>query len=256
MKIEKIKKSGLKYKITLDNGEIINTYDEVILKNNLLYDKHIDSELLNKINNDTVYYESYNKAIRMISRRLRSEAEIREYLKRNKVLDEDINKITDTLKRIGLINDYNFARAYTNDKMNLSLDGPHKIAKNLEKYKVDTDIINEMINNIDSNLVEEHLNKIVTKKVKANTKYSESRFKQKLTLYLINLGYDKYEINKALNNVHFDNDKVLKEMDKIYNKLFLKYTGDELIYKVKNKLYSKGYKTEEINAFIEKKNSL
>ncbi|MCI9585330.1 MAG: hypothetical protein HFH45_01685, partial [Bacilli bacterium] len=53
MKIEKIKKTGSKYKITLDNGEVINTYDDVILENNLLYDKNIDSDLFNKINNDT-----------------------------------------------------------------------------------------------------------------------------------------------------------------------------------------------------------
>ena len=48
MKIEKIKKSGSKYKITLDNGEVISTFDDVILENNLLFDKNIDSSLLNK----------------------------------------------------------------------------------------------------------------------------------------------------------------------------------------------------------------
>ncbi|MCI9084762.1 MAG: hypothetical protein HFH46_04030, partial [Bacilli bacterium] len=159
MKIEKIKKTGSKYKITLDNGEVINTYDDVILENNLLYDKNIDSDLFNKINNDTVYYESYNKAIKMISRRLRSENEIYVYLNKCKVVDTDIVKIIDTLKRIGLINDYNFAKAYTNDRINLSLDGPFKIARSLEEYKVDSDIINEMINGIDLNIVYEHLNK-------------------------------------------------------------------------------------------------
>ena len=51
MKIEKIQKlKNNKYKIKLDSGDIINTYDDVILNNSLLFNKEIDLELLNKIN--------------------------------------------------------------------------------------------------------------------------------------------------------------------------------------------------------------
>lgn len=252
MKIEKIQKKGMKYKITLDNGEVINTFDDVILENNLLFDKFIDSDLLNKINTDTIYYESYHKALKMIERRLRSEFEIRKYLDKNAITDEDKEKIVDTLKRIGLIDDLRFAKAYTNDKMNLSLDGPFKIAKNLEEHKIDKEIISQVIAEIDEDMVKEHLNKIVMKKVKANTKYSEFILKQKLMVYLVNLGYAREDINEALADVHLSNDLINKEMEKMYNKLSKKYDGDELIYKLKNKLYSKGFKMEDINNFIEK----
>ncbi len=253
MKIEKIKKSGSKYKITLDNGEVINTYDDVILKNNLLFDKNIDSDLLNKINTDTIYYESYNKAIKMISRRLRSEYEIKKYLDKCMVTELDRDKIIETLKRIGLIDDYRFARAYTNDKINLSLDGPYKISRNLGEFKVDNNVISEVISSIDEDIVLEHLNKVINKKISSNIKYSEFILKQKLMTYLINLGYDRMMIKSALDNVHISNDVSIKEMEKIYNKLSMKYSGDELFYKLKNKLFTKGYKTEEINKFINEK---
>ena len=61
MKVEKIQKRGSKYKIILNDGNEITTSGEVILKNNLLYNKEIDEKLLEKINNDTVYYQAYNK---------------------------------------------------------------------------------------------------------------------------------------------------------------------------------------------------
>lgn len=253
MKIEKIKKSGPKYKLTLDNGEVINTYDDVILKNNLLFDKNIDSDLLNKINTDTVYYESYNKAIKMISRRLRSEYEIKKYLDKCMVTEVDRDKIIETLKRIGLIDDYRFAKAYTNDKINLSLDGPYKISRSLGEFKVDNSIISEVISSIDENIVLEHLNKVINKKVSSNTKYSEFILKQKLMTYLINLGYDRGMINSVLCDVHVSNNVSIKEMEKIYKKISMKYDGDELFYKLKNKLFSKGYKLEEINKFIDEK---
>ena len=42
MKIEKIKKSGRKYKIVLENKDTITTYDDVIINNGLLYNKNIN----------------------------------------------------------------------------------------------------------------------------------------------------------------------------------------------------------------------
>ena len=41
MKITKISKTGSKYKLVLDSGEIITTYDDVILNNNLLFSKRM-----------------------------------------------------------------------------------------------------------------------------------------------------------------------------------------------------------------------
>ena len=250
MKIEKIKKTGSKYKITLDNGEVINTYDDVIIKNNLLFDKNIDSELLNKLNSETIYYQSYNKALSMISKKLRSEAEIRNYFY-GELPCETIDKIVTTLKSIGLINDKVFAKAYVNDKINLTLDGPDKIAKNLEKYKINEYIIEEVVNSIPREIIDEHLEKIINKKLKTNTKYSEYVFKQKLIVYLINLGYNRLDINQHLSNIKINNN-FEKEMEKTYKNLSKKYDGEELYLKLKNKLYSKGFKTEEINNFINK----
>lgn len=250
MKIVKIKKAGSKYKITLDNGDIITTYDNVILKNNLLYSKSIDEKLLDKINNDNIYYQSYNKIVDMIARRLRSKYEIKQYLIKNKVLEKDINKIIAELEKIGLVNDYNYALAYTNDKMNLSLDGPYKIKKHLQQHKIDSEIINDIISKIDQNKVNEHLNKIILKKINTNIKVSEYVFKQKLKNYLLNQGYSLVDIEKNLEKINIKPKE--DEMKKIYNKLSKKYKDDKLLYNLKAKLYNKGYTQEEINNFIEK----
>ena len=51
MKIEKYKKIKEDlYRVLLDNGEIIDIYEDVILANNLLYKSEIDQNLLDKIN--------------------------------------------------------------------------------------------------------------------------------------------------------------------------------------------------------------
>ena len=120
MKINKIKKlaSG-KYKIEFDNNQKLTTYDEVILKNNLLFNKNIDSSKLNNIINDNDYYHIYNKCINYISIKMRSEKEIKEYIIKQ---DENANyqKIIKELKDKGFINDNIFLKSFIADKINLS----------------------------------------------------------------------------------------------------------------------------------------
>lgn len=256
MKIKKIKKVGSKYKLILDNDEEITTYEEVILKNGLLYDKNITEKEREKIINDTAYYSSYHKALNMINRRLRSEYEIKKELRKNELSNKDIEKITDELKKINLINDEAYAKAYTNDKINLSLDGPYKIRKNLEEHKIEEKYINQAIANIDKEILYNHIDKIINKKVKNNTKYTAYMLKQKIINYLVNLGYDRIMIIERLENIKIENKNLEREMDKIYNKLKTKYNGDQLIYKLKNKLYIKGFSKEEIENYINKNSSL
>ena len=58
MKIEKIVKlKNGKYKIYLDNDEIIITYDEIILNNNLLFNKEIDNDIILRINEENIFYD-------------------------------------------------------------------------------------------------------------------------------------------------------------------------------------------------------
>lgn len=253
MKVESIKKTGSKYKIVLDSGQVINTYEEVILNNGLLFHKYINKNLLEKITVDTNYYKSYNKALDMINRRLRSEKEIEQYLIKAEVEEKDIKEIIQNLKRIGLIDDKLFAKAYTNDKINLSTDGPHKIRKYLENNNIKEQYINEAINSIDKEIINQRIDKLITKKINSNTKYTPYMLKQKIIIYLTNLGYSREDIINRLENIKIETKDTTKEMEKIYNKLSKKYNDKELIYKLKNKLYSKGYTKEEIEKYIIKK---
>lgn len=252
MKIQNIKKVGNKYKITLDNDEVITTTDHVIINNSLLYNKKISKKELEKIKEETAYYENYNHALKMLNRKLRSEHEIRKELNKNEVSKIDEEKIISHLKEIGLINDENYAESYTNDKINLTLDGPYKIKRELEERHIDSLYIENALENFTQNLIDSKLEKIINKKIKSNTKDTSYIFKQKTAMYLSNLGYSREDINNHLDHIKLDNSKLEKEMKKIYDKLKTKYEGYTLINKLKQKLYSKGFTNEEINNFIEK----
>jgi len=247
MKVEKIKKTGNKYKIVFDDNTVLKTYDDVIINNGLLFNKNIDAEDLNKLNIDTSYYDIYYKTVNYITRKLRSEKEIIEFIDKNNVNEKDKKEVIKKLKEIGLINDINFVKAYISDKINLSNDGPDKIRKSLLEHDISSDIIDENIDKIDNNLIKEKLSKLISKKI-SNSKYSGYVLRQKIVNDFVNLGYSRQLINEVYESINIDkNDLLKKEYDKLYKKLSIKYSGYELESKIKTKLYQKGFTMDEIN---------
>lgn len=249
MKIEGVKKtkSG-KYKITFDNNETLSTYDDVILNNGLLFHKEVDSELLDKLNIETSYYDIYNQVIKFISRKLRSEKEVTLFLDKNNVSNSDKKKIINKLKEIRLINDKVFANAYTQDRINLSTDGPYKIKNELIYNDIDDDTINEVMSKIDENVVYEKLTKLIIKKINSNHNKSNYMLKQKIVGDMISLGYSKEMIVEIIDNNLKSNKSIIEnEYRKIYRKLERKYEGEELERQVKIKLLHKGFSSDDIN---------
>ena len=252
MKIKKIQKQkSQKYKILLENGEAIITYDDVIINNGLLFNKELDNELLQKINNETIYYDIYNKTLKYIEKKLRSEKEIRKYLEKYDIGYEE--KIIEQLKNIKLINDNNYVKAYISDKIYLSTDGPNKIKKDLLNQGIEEYIIDEYLKNIEDEIVINKCEKLIDKKIKSNKKNSIYILKQKIISDMLEKGFELNIIKSILENKEIlDNNAIEKEYNKLYSKLIKKYSDKELYFQMKSKLYQKGFKNEEIDEYINK----
>ncbi len=204
IKIIKYKKENNgKYKLFLEDGSTIDTYEDVILKNNLLYKKDIDDSLYNIIMNDNVYEEAYSKSINYIGIRLRSINEMKVYLKSKKYSEEVINIIIERLIKNNLLNDAIFTQAFINDKLNFTTMGPYKIELELKKHNIDNNIISKCISTIDEDIIYEKINKLITKFIKSNKKYKGFLLKNKIYTNLINLGYSSSMILEVLNNYEF-----------------------------------------------------
>lgn len=253
MKIKKIKKlSNNKYKIEFEDADSIVTYDNVILENNILLKKEIDHDLYMKIGNQNGYYEIYNKAVKYIVTKLRSEKEIIEYLKKYTVEVPLIDKIVKQLKYEGLLNDERYMKAFIEDKVNLTTWGPLKIKNELDKMDMDLEVVNEILDKYDEKLFKEKIKKIISKREKVNKKDSLYILKQKVEKDLFDLGYPKEMIKEYTSLIDFDEEDIIKkEADKVYSKLSIKYNDKTLLLKMKQKLLQKGFSIDSINEILE-----
>lgn len=250
MKITKFKKNGKdKYKVFLENNEIVTLYEEVILKNNLLLTKEINEELLKEIDNDNNKIKAYNTALNYLSLRVRSKKEIYDYLLKKGLTKDDITIVIDKLTKEGYLNDYTFAKAYLHDQLNFTNNGPYKIKNNLLELGVSKEITEELISEIDNNIVLEKLKKLVQKKLNATNSGSLNMIKTKLLTYFYNLGYDKESVLSVLDlsNKEINIDALQRLYDKLYIKYSKKYNDAELKYFIEQKLYAKGYTKEDIS---------
>ena len=200
MKIEKYEKIGtLKYRLYLDNGEVIDTYDDVILENELLLKKELDAHLYNKILIDTNLQEYYNACVKYIQTRLRSTKEIDDYLKRKQVAEEDRIFIIEKLTKKGLLNDKYFTKCFINDKLKFTNMGEYKIINELKKLNISPTIIEENKYLFNEEIIQEKINKKIEKAIKSNHKLDNYKLRNKLYNSLLRDGYNPSQVISSLN---------------------------------------------------------
>ncbi len=240
MEIRKFKKVGKnKYKIIFDNEEL-TLYEDIILKYNLLITKEISLDDLDKIIKENNDYDAYNLALNYIEIKMRNRKELYTYLSNkgfdNKLVNETISKID----KLGLLNEEAYIKAYINDKINLTLDGPYKIRKNLLDLDFNEEDVNSYLNTFSDDIWKSKLEKLINKKKSIMKNKSYYMFIQKMKNDLYNMGYESYMIDDCLEKIDYESDALEKD----YEKAKKKYGND--ITKLKNYLIRKGYNYEEI----------
>lgn len=246
------------YEITIKDGlnkDKIELYDDIILKYELLIDKTLTKTKLNTIIKENEITKSYFEAVKYISRKMRTEKEIKEFLKKKEYSEYSIQKSIDRLKKEGYINQEKYISSYINDALQLSSDGPIKIKDSLMKLGINERLIDESLEQIDQVVFKNRMIKIIEKKKKLN-KNSEIIFKTKLKSQLFLLGYTEEMIKSLMDGMEIDESSNFeREANKCWDYLARKYKDRELVLKFKNKMYTKGFQLDMINNFIDNKTS-
>lgn len=246
MLIEKYTKlKNGQYKLSFDNNTYALLHEDLILKYNLLIHKEISEQKLEELLEENTSYIAYGLALDYLKVKMRSKKEMREYLLKKGVKEELIDNAIETLSKQNYLNDDLYSKAFINDRINLSNDGPYKIRDYLKKMGIEESIVDKNIHIFDQTLERDRIKKIIDKQININRNKSEYFLKKKITDYLVLWGYTKELVIKEVNNIKIDESDIFKkEYDKIYSKLSKKYSGKELEYKIKQKMYQKGFYNE------------
>lgn len=195
MKITRIAKVGTedKFAIFLDGTLKLFLSGQSILKLGLNVGQEMSEAKVKEIKSLSANDELYLKALKYLSVRLRSEDELRQYLKRKEASTDQQKAVVLRLKKMGLIDDEKFVEAFIHDKLLASPASKRKIAYELKKKHIASDIIARSLNN-DQISDQENLTKLIEIK-RRQTKYQDEL---KLMQYLVRNGFNYGDVKKAL----------------------------------------------------------
>jgi regulatory protein len=132
----------------------------------------------------------YGQALRYVSMRLKSEWQVKEYLKKKGASPPLVDIILNKLSELNLVNDISYAKAFVSDK-SASFPSRRKLEFELLKKHVNKEVIEEVLSSTGTN-EKTALKKLIDKK---RTKYPD---KVKLMQYLSRQGFNYGDIKEAI----------------------------------------------------------
>lgn len=199
MKITKVvpaAKTPGRYNIFIDN-EYSFSLDEVqLVQSGLHSGLEIDGDQLAKWQGESDFGKNYIRAVDLISRRLRSEREIRDYARRKQWTSANTERVIKRLYDHNYLNDLAFAKAFVSSRLGTNRYSKRRIELDLRKKGINSEIIKQVLHDdVNDNNT---LAKLVAKRA---PKYSNDN---KLRAYLLRNGFNYDDINQAIANYRND----------------------------------------------------
>ncbi|HHW37514.1 MAG TPA: recombination regulator RecX [Bacillales bacterium] len=213
-------------------------------------------EELNKILYKDEIKKAFNLALKFLSYRMRSEKEICDYLYKKDYSEDIAGIVIERLKKHKYVNDLEFAQAFVRSRILNSTKGPLLIRQELQQKGISETNIQESLKEFPEETQLDIAFHFAEKHAKQNKTMSDYQIKQKIGQALLAKGFSQHIVNEALTETVIEKDEeqkfqaIFKQGEKAYKRYSGKYEGWELDQKVKQYLYQRGFKSDEIDTFI------
>ncbi|WP_061587503.1 recombination regulator RecX [Streptococcus oralis] len=250
MKITKLEKKKRLYLMELDNQETSYITEDTIVRFMLSRDKVISKEELTEIQDFAQFSYGKNLALYHLSFKVRTEKEVREYLKKYDIDETIISQVIANLKEDNWINDRQYAYSIINANQLSGDKGPYVLAQKLSQKGIVKSTIEEVLKDFDFSEVAQRVAEKLLKKYTG--KLPARALQDKIIQSLTNKGFSYSDAKSAFDDLDGQVDQettqelIFKELDKQYAKYARKYAGYELKQRLTQVLARKGYNFSDI----------
>lgn len=196
MKISHIKqqqKRADRYSVYVDQKYVFSLSESALLANSLFVGQELNEQELAALKDTSQRDKAYNQALGQIARRVRSEWEVRDYLKRKGYDPELIEEIIQRLYAIDLLNDAEFARMWIDNRRLLKGTSTRRLQMELRQKHIPDEVIQSSLAN-DSTDERAILGDLIARKRKI-ARFADD---QKLIAYLLRQGFNYDDIKQVL----------------------------------------------------------
>lgn len=255
------KKHKNRYNIFLDHGQGevygFSVDEDVLVKYRLQKNMELDEPTINAMIQTDTLHKSYTLAINYLSYRMRSEKEIRDYLKDKEVDPEHEDEIVTRLKKEKLLDDQEFANSLVRTRVMTASKGPLLLKKELIEKGVQASQAEEALQFYPFAKQYEKAMKFAQKKMKNDGRKAYRQQIQNVQQTLMQKGFQGDVIQEVLANLPEEENEdseweaTVYQGEKLLRKYQSKAEGYELKQKLKSALYRKGFTFDHIDRFID-----
>ena len=130
---------------------------------------------------------AYHRALNFISYRPRSEAEVRKNLKKHDTPEEVIPEVLDRLRRIGLVDDVQFAQTWVENRSTFRPRGRRALVAELRQKGIGDEAIDEALFDLDEDSL---AYQAALKQSRKYTGLDWQNFRQKMSAFLARRGFN------------------------------------------------------------------
>ncbi|KAB2328531.1 recombination regulator RecX [Cytobacillus depressus] len=254
-KISMQEKRTDRYNVFLDDKYAFSVDEDVLIKHQLKKGMELDEFSISEIAYQDDIRKSYNTAIQFLSRRMRSEKEVRKHLADKDVDEIVIREVIHKLYEYRFLDDQEFAVAFVRTLMNTTDKGSEVIRGELREKGIAENLIDIAMKEYPYENEFAAALKLCEKFVQKNTRDSSRVMKQKLEQLLYRKGYPLEIIQAAIAETEMEKEvdveiAALRTYAEKAHRKFSSLNGFEYEQKMKQTLYRKGFSMELIEDVI------
>ncbi|WP_181186205.1 recombination regulator RecX [Alkalicoccus urumqiensis] len=261
-RIQTAKKTKNRYHLFVKEGEgetyACSISEDVLVKEGLQKGQQLSGDDLERLKETDALDKAFQKALNYLSYRMRSEKEIRDYLKQEEVPPEEIDDMISRLEELDFLHDARFAEAFVRTKRDQSKKGPMVIRQELFQKGISDAVTAQALEQYSEEQQIDDAIKLVEKKQHSYKKESTRQREQKLMQFLMQRGYSSAVASTAVKEADLEESQAMEEeaLDKWAEKAWRKYEKDDpwkRRQKVKQALYRRGFSGDPVEAWMNEK---
>lgn len=194
-----------RYNIFVDGHYSFSLDEFQLVQYSLHSGQEIDEAKLAELQAESDFGKNYTRAVDLISRRLRSEREIRDYAGRKQWSKDNTERVIARLHNRGYLNDPVFAQAFVRSRRSTRKYSRRRIERDLVNKGISHRIIQQVLDEEAGMADDDALANLVAKK------YHRYDDINKLKAYLARAGFRYDDINRAIKQYHEQGPQVSKQ---------------------------------------------
>jgi len=188
--------------VWLDGDFAFGLSREVALSFDLKEGDLLDRAKINRLQSAEAEVQARELALHFLSYRMRTEKEVRDKLRQKGIQGACIQKIVQRLKRMGLLNDREFAREFARSKVRRGFLGERAMRQELRKKGVAQNLLEKVITEVYAENDPVNLARALVNKRKGRyMDLEEKQYRKKMQDLLLRKGYDWEVIGEVLNDL-------------------------------------------------------